>query len=58
MAGVFIACLVLGFLTYGLRLVNIPGIIMTIFIGGLLIASISLPVIIEKIKKLKESVNS
>jgi len=58
MAGVFIACLVLGFLTYGLRLVNIPGIIMTIFIGGLLIASISLPVIIEKIKKLKKSVSS
>ena len=50
MIGVFIACLVLGFLTYGLRLVNIPGIIMTIFIGGLLISSISLPVIIERIK--------
>ena len=52
--GVFLACLVLGFLTYGLRLVNIPGIIMTIFIGGLLISSISLPVIIEQIKKFRE----
>ncbi|RLD08079.1 MAG: ABC transporter permease, partial [Chlamydiae bacterium] len=53
-AGVFIACLVLGFLTYGLRLVNIPGIIMTIFIGGLLIASISIPVIIQRVKNYRE----
>ena len=49
--GVFLAGLVLGFLTYGLQLVNIPGIIMTIFIGGLLICSIALPALIKFIRK-------
>ena len=48
-AGVFLSSLVLGTLTYGLQLVNIPGIIMTIFIGGLLICSISVPALLIKL---------
>ena len=41
--GVVIAALVMGLVTFGLGLLNVPGIVMSIFIGGLLIAVIALP---------------
>ena len=41
--GVVIAAVVLGLVTFGLGLLNVPGIVMSIFIGLLLIAVISLP---------------
>ncbi|PUA17681.1 ABC transporter permease [Glaciimonas sp. PCH181] len=41
--GVLLAVLTLGMVTYGLALVNIPGIIMTIVVGVLLLITIALP---------------
>lgn len=41
--GVVIAALVMGMVTFGLGLLNVPGIVMSIFIGGLLIGVIALP---------------
>jgi rhamnose transport system permease protein len=42
-AGVMLAVLTLGTVTYGLSLANVPGIYMTIVIGVLLLATIALP---------------
>lgn len=41
--GVMLAVLTLGMVTYGLALVNVPGIIMTIVVGVLLLITIALP---------------
>jgi rhamnose transport system permease protein len=41
--GVMLAVLVLGMVTYGLSLANVPGIYMTIVIGVLLLATIAIP---------------
>lgn len=41
--GVAIAALVMGLLTFGLGLLNVPGIVMSIVIGALLISVIALP---------------
>jgi hypothetical protein len=40
---------VVGFLTYGMGLVNMPGIEITVLIGILLIVAIALPLIIRKL---------
>ncbi|MGY4750192.1 ABC transporter permease [Pannonibacter sp. Q-1] len=42
-AGVVIAALVMGLVTFGLGLLNVPGIVMSIFTGLLLIGVIALP---------------
>jgi rhamnose transport system permease protein len=47
--GVFIAAFVMGFLTYGMGLVNMPGIEITVLIGILLIVAIALPIIVRKL---------
>jgi rhamnose transport system permease protein len=41
--GVLLAVLTLGMVTYGLALANIPGIIMTIVVGALLLTTIAVP---------------
>ena len=41
--GVVLAALVIGMVTFGFGLLNVPGIVMSIFIGLLLIAVIALP---------------
>tara|TARA_B100000780_G_scaffold269815_1_gene228969 strand:- start:577 stop:1569 length:993 start_codon:yes stop_codon:yes gene_type:complete len=41
--GVFLAAFVMGLVTFGLGLLNVPGIVMSIFIGLLLIGVIALP---------------
>jgi rhamnose transport system permease protein len=43
--GVFIAAFVMGLVTFGFGLLNVPGIVMSIFIGALLIAVIALPIV-------------
>jgi rhamnose transport system permease protein len=43
MGGVVIAAFVMGLVTFGLGLLNVPGIVMSIFIGCLLIGTIALP---------------
>lgn len=48
--GVFIAAFIMGLISFGLGLLNVPGIVMSIFIGGLLISVIALPIIIRQIK--------
>ena len=47
--GVVLAALVMGLVTFGLGLLNVPGIIMSIFIGGMLIVVIALPVIVRRL---------
>jgi len=48
--GVVIAAFVMGLITFGLGLLNVPGIVMSIFVGLLLIVTISLPILVQKLK--------
>jgi rhamnose transport system permease protein len=48
--GVMLAVLTLGMVTYGLALVNIPGIIMTIVVGVLLLITIALPRLLRRLR--------
>lgn len=43
--GVVIAAFIMGLLTFGLGLLNVPGLVMNIFIGALLISVIALPIV-------------
>lgn len=49
--GVVLAALIMGLVTFGLSLLNIPGIVMSIVIGGLLIAVIALPVLMRRFRE-------
>jgi rhamnose transport system permease protein len=49
-AGVVIAAFVMGLVTFGLGLLNVPGIVMSIFVGLLLIVTIALPIIVRRMK--------
>lgn len=49
--GVVLSVLVLGLTTFGLSLVNVPGIVISILIGLLLIVAISTPILAAKFKK-------
>lgn len=44
-SGVVIAAFIMGLVTFGLGLLNVPGIVMSIFIGALLILVIALPIV-------------
>jgi rhamnose transport system permease protein len=44
-AGVVTAAFIMGLVTFGLGLLNVPGIVMSIFIGLLLIITIALPIL-------------
>jgi rhamnose transport system permease protein len=46
-AGVMLAVLTLGLVTYGLGLANVPGILMTIVIGALLLVTITVPALLR-----------
>ena len=46
--GVVVAAFVMGLVTYGLGLLNVPGIIMSIFIGLMLIGTIALPILVGR----------
>jgi rhamnose transport system permease protein len=45
-----LAALVMGLVTFGLGLLNVPGIVMSIFIGLLLILVIALPIVVRRIR--------
>jgi len=45
--GVVLAALIMGLVTFGLGLLNVPGIVMSIFVGGLLILVIALPILFK-----------
>jgi rhamnose transport system permease protein len=47
--GVFIAAFVMGLVTFGFGLLNVPGIVMSIFVGSLLIGVIALPIVTRRI---------
>lgn len=49
--GVVIAVFLMGLVTFGLGLLNVPGIVMTTIIGAMLIGVISIPVILSKLKQ-------
>ena len=46
--GVIIAAFLMGLVTFGLSLLNVPGIVMSIIIGAMLIVVISLPIITRR----------
>ena len=48
-AGVVIAALIMGMVTFGLGLLNVPGIVMSIFVGLLLIVVIALPIVWRRV---------
>jgi rhamnose transport system permease protein len=45
-----LAALVFGLITFGLGLMNVPGIVMSIFVGTLLILVVAVPALINRIK--------
>lgn len=49
--GVVLAALIVGLVTFGLGLLNVPGIVMTIFTGSLLIVVIALPILFRMWRK-------
>jgi rhamnose transport system permease protein len=49
--GVVIAAFIMGLVTFGLGLLNVPGIVMSIFIGMLLIVVIALPILFRMLRK-------
>jgi rhamnose transport system permease protein len=48
--GVFLAVLVLGLVTFGMSLNNIPGQVVSVYIGALLIAVIAVPRIVDRLR--------
>lgn len=46
--GVVLAVLVLGFATFGLSLLNVPGIVITVLLGAVLIVSIATPILLRR----------
>jgi rhamnose transport system permease protein len=51
--GVVIAAFIMGLVTFGLGLLNVPGIVMSIFIGALLICVIALPIVWSRARRRK-----
>jgi len=50
-SGVVIAAFIMGLVTFGLGLLNVPGIVMSIFIGALLILVIALPIVYRLVRR-------
>ncbi|WP_196259917.1 ABC transporter permease [Pelagibacterium limicola] len=50
-AGVVIAAFIMGLVTFGLGLLNVPGIVMSIFVGVMLIVVIALPVVARRLRE-------
>ncbi len=55
MLGVVLAVLLLGMISFGLALLNVPGIVASIFIGTLLIGAIALPPLLKKAFRIGKS---
>lgn len=49
--GVVIAVFLMGLVTFGLGLINVPGIVMTVIIGAMLITVISIPAVLAKLRE-------
>ncbi|WP_181708099.1 ABC transporter permease [Chthonobacter rhizosphaerae] len=55
--GVVIAAFVMGLVTFGLGLLNVPGIVMSIVIGAMLITVIALPILARRVAARRQSSN-
>jgi rhamnose transport system permease protein len=55
MAGVLLSVFVMGMLTFGLGLMNVPGIMMTVIVGFLLIGAIALPIVVKRVAEWRRS---
>jgi rhamnose transport system permease protein len=53
MVGVVLAAILMGFVTFGLGLKNIPGIVMQIIVGSLLIVVVAAPVIARRLRRMR-----
>ncbi|WP_313056749.1 ABC transporter permease [Agrobacterium cavarae] len=51
--GVVISAFVMGLVTFGLGLLNVPGIVMSIFVGLLLIITIAIPIVVRRLKAMR-----
>ena len=51
--GVVVAAFIMGLVTFGMGLLNVPGIVQSIFIGLLLITVIALPIVVRKLRGLR-----
>ncbi|UHS60247.1 ABC transporter permease [Agrobacterium vaccinii] len=51
--GVVIAAFVTGLVTFGLGLLNVPGIVMSIFVGLLLIITIAIPIVVRRLRAMR-----
>jgi rhamnose transport system permease protein len=49
--GVVLAVFILGLATFGLSLVNVPGIVISVLLGLLLIVSITMPIVVRRLMK-------
>jgi len=49
--GVVLAAFIMGLVTFGLGLLNVPGIVMSIFVGSLLIVVIALPILLRRLRE-------
>lgn len=49
--GVVLAAIIMGLVTFGFGLLNVPGIVMSIFLGLLLISVIAVPRLLAKVRK-------
>ena len=47
-AGVVLAVFIIGLIIFGLSLVNVPGIVISVLLGVLLITSIAAPILIRR----------
>lgn len=52
-AGMVIAAFVMGLVTFGLGLLNVPGIVMSIFVGLLLIITIAIPIVVRRLRAMR-----
>jgi rhamnose transport system permease protein len=49
--GVVLAIFVLGMFTFGLQMENVPGIVMSMILGGLMIISMIVPILIQRSRR-------
>lgn len=49
--GVILAIFVLGMFTFGLQMANVPGIVMSMILGGLMIVSMIVPILIQRAQR-------
>lgn len=47
--GVVLAVFVLGLTTFGLTLINVPGVVISVILGALLVGAIALPIVVRRV---------